>query len=145
MSLIFWVPAKKSKMVEGKKCLPFVGGSSFAEELKDVVMCVLGGGTRTCPKAALLFLGSPFLASASSPFPDEQLFKSALWDSGKAMEAGVCSLKTINQGQKSFHVQEPHRVLLSFKCHIISYSCPALKVCLNTLWRGNDSYSIRND
>ena len=110
-----------------------MGGFSFADELNGVVMCVPGGGTRTCPKAVLLFPGCPFLASASSPFPDEQLFKSALWDSGKVMEAGVCSLQTRNQGQKSFHVQEPHRVLLSFNSHIISYSYPVLKVCLNTL------------
>ena len=40
-----------------------------------------------------------------------QLFESALWNSGKVMEAGV--LPTRNRGQKSLHAQEPHRALAS--------------------------------
>ena len=40
-----------------------------------------------CPKAALLFLDFSSLVSASPPFPDEQLFELALWNSGKVKEA----------------------------------------------------------
>ena len=43
---------------------------------------------------------SSFLVSASPPFLDQQLFESALWDSGKVMEAGVCSLQTRNGGPR---------------------------------------------
>ena len=73
-------------------------------------MCVsLDGEPGLCPNVALLFFGGSFLVSGSPPFPDEQLFKSALWNSGKEIE--VCSLYTRNGGQKGC-VQESDRVPL---------------------------------
>ena len=53
--------------------LPFAGGFSSAEELKAIALHIPGGGTRTCPRAALLSLDGSSLVSASPPFPDEQL------------------------------------------------------------------------
>ena len=50
----------------------------------------------SCPKAALLFLDCSSLFSVSPPFPDQQLFESALWKSGKVMEAETYSLQTRN-------------------------------------------------
>ena len=64
-----------------------------------------------CSKAAPLFLGFFSLVSGSPLLPDYQLFESALWNSGRVMEAGVYSLQTRNGEQKGFHSQEPHRVL----------------------------------
>ena len=48
------------------------------------------------PKAVLLFLGCSSLGPAPPPpppFPDQHLFKSALWNSGSITQAGVCSLQ----------------------------------------------------
>ena len=59
-----------------------------AEELRDVLLCIsLEGEPGPCPKAALLFLEYSSLICAFPPFPDEQLFESALWSSGKVKEA----------------------------------------------------------
>ena len=59
-----------------------------AEELRDVLLCIsLEGEPGPCPKAALLFLEYSSLICAFPPFPDEQLFESALWNSGKVKEA----------------------------------------------------------
>ena len=60
------------------------------------------------------FLECSSLVSVSPPFPNSQLFESALWNPGKVMEAGVCFLQIRNGGQKGFCAQEPHRVLLGF-------------------------------
>ena len=64
-----------------------LGGFSSVEELKDV-MYIPWGGTRTLPQGctivSLLFLRK---VSASPPFPYEQLFEPALWNSRKVMEA----------------------------------------------------------
>ena len=59
-----------------------------AEELKDIFMYVPWGGTRTMPYAALLFLDCSSFVFAFPPFPDEQLFESALWNSGKVYLGG---------------------------------------------------------
>ena len=68
--------------------------AQFYKEFKDIVIRVsLGVEPEPNPKAALLFLGCPFLVSASVLFPDWQRFKSALWNSGKVMEAGIYSLQ----------------------------------------------------
>jgi len=48
--------------------LPFLGGFSSAERLKNTVMYI-----PFCPKAAMLSLDCSSLVSASPPFPDEQL------------------------------------------------------------------------
>ena len=89
-------------------------GFSSAEELKDV-MCIPLGGTRPCPKAALLFLYCSFLVCASPPFPDEQVFESAFWNSGKVMEAEAHSPKIKKWGtQKGLCAWEPHKALLGF-------------------------------
>ena len=68
--------------------------TQFCKEFQDTVICVsLGVEPEPNPKAALLFLGCSSLVFASLLFPDWQLFKSALWNSGKVMEAGVYSLQ----------------------------------------------------
>ena len=83
------------------------------ESLKTLFLVSLEAEPGLCPRATLLFPGCSSFVSASSPLPDGQLFKSALRNSGKVLEAGVCSLQTRNGRQKS-HAQEPHRVLLGF-------------------------------
>ena len=80
--------------------LPFVGGFSSAEELKAIFIYIPRGGTRTLPKAALLFRDCSSLVSAFPPFPDEQLFEPALWNSGKVMEAEAYSLKKRHGGHR---------------------------------------------
>ena len=60
----------------------------------------LEGEPGPCPKAALLFLDCSSLVSASPPFPDQQLFEPALWNSGEVMEAEVYSLQTRNGGHR---------------------------------------------
>ena len=64
------------------------GVSVPAKELKDVFVCNPGGGTRTLPQGCTIVsfdCSSP--VSASLPFPNEQLFEPAAWNSGKVMEA----------------------------------------------------------
>ena len=72
--------------------------SLSVESLKILFLVSLEAEPGLCPKAALLFPGCSSFVSASSPFPDEQLFKSPLRNSGKVLEAGVCSLQTRNGG-----------------------------------------------
>ena len=50
--------------------LPFVGGFSTRERLKDIVMYIPQEEPGPCPKAALLSLDCSSLVSASPPFPD---------------------------------------------------------------------------
>ena len=53
--------------------LPFVGGFSSTEGLKDVVGIFPEEEPGPCPKAALLSLDCSSLVSASPPFPDQHL------------------------------------------------------------------------
>ena len=57
------------------------------------------GNQDPAPKAVLLFLDCSSLVFASPPFPDQQLFEPALWNSEKVTQKGFCA-------------QEFHRVLL---------------------------------
>ena len=76
-------------------------GVLVLQKSSEMLSCVsLEGEPGSCLKAALLFLGCSSLVSASPPFPDWQLFESALWGSGKVMEAGACSLQTRNMGHR---------------------------------------------
>ena len=63
---------------------------------KDIVMYTSWGETKTAPRLHCVF-------------------KHVLLNSGKFMEAGICSLQRKWETQKCFHAQEPHRVLLDFK------------------------------
>ena len=45
---------------------------------------------------ASIYLGCSYFVYASPPFPDQQLFESALWNSRKVIEARVCSLQIRN-------------------------------------------------
>ena len=66
----------------------WVGALVPAEELKGILLSVfLVMEPGPCPVAALLFLDCSSFVFAFSPFPDKQLFESALWDSGKVKEA----------------------------------------------------------
>ena len=65
--------------------IPFVGGFSSAGRLKDIVMFIPWGRTRTLTKAALLF---PSLCIPSLP-----RLATVLWNSGKVMEAEAYSIK----------------------------------------------------
>lgn len=51
------------------------------------------------------------------------LFESALWVSGKFLEAEGCSLQVSNWGEKCFHAQKPHRILLGFTCYVNCFFC----------------------
>ena len=72
-----------------------------------------------CPKAALLSLGGFSLFSTSPPFPDQQLFEPALWNSGKVKKWGT---------QKGFCAQEHHKVLFSFNINSLVLSMALEKV-----------------
>ena len=66
-----------------------------------MLLCIfLGEKPGHCPKAPLLFLDCSSLVSVSPPFPDEQLFELALWNSGTVMEAEAYSLKARNGGHR---------------------------------------------
>ena len=56
-------------------------------ELEDTVMCILQEESGPCPEAILLFLDCSSFVFVFLPFPEEQLFESALWNSGKVKEA----------------------------------------------------------
>ena len=44
-----------------------------------------------CPKNALLFLHCSSLVTTPPPFPDQQLFEPALWNSEKGTQTGFCA------------------------------------------------------
>ena len=71
-------------------------------------------GPGSCPKAALLLLDGSSLVSASPPFPDQPLWVSAPWSSGKVLEAEAYSPKARNRGHRKPCSQEPHKALLYF-------------------------------
>ena len=81
--------------------LPFILGFSSAEELKDTVLCIPWGRTRTLPQGCTLasWLLLPCLSTLCLPWLG--LFKPALWNSGHVMLAGVCSLQTRNSGHRN--------------------------------------------
>ena len=58
--------------------------SLSVESLKILFLVSLEAEPGLCPKAALLFPGCSSFVSPSSPFPDEQLFKLALRNSGRS-------------------------------------------------------------
>ena len=68
-------------------------------------------------KATLLFLGCCCFVSASPPFPNQQLFEPACWNSGKVLEAECSRFPVIKERetQKGFCAQEPHWVLFGFR------------------------------
>ena len=76
-------------------------GILVLQKSSKILLCVsLEVEPGPCPKPALLCPDCSSLVSASPPFPDQQLFESALWNSGKVMEAGVYSLQTRNTGHR---------------------------------------------
>ena len=94
--------------------IPHVRGFSFVEELRK--LCIsLEAEPGPCSKAILLFLGCSSLVSASPPFPDQQLFESAFWDTGKVLNVESTPCNKEQRALKSFCAHEPHRVLLGFK------------------------------
>lgn len=86
-----------------------------------------------CPKASVFFIDWSFLVSASPPFPDQQLFEPALWNSGKVMEAETYFLKPRNRGLGKACAQELHRALPGF---IPPFSLILLKLEENRYWTG---------
>ena len=63
-------------------------GFLVLQRSSKILLCVsLEYEPGPCLKAVVLFLDCSFLISASSTFPDKQLFEPALWNSGKVMEA----------------------------------------------------------
>ena len=63
-----------------------LGGALVPAELKDILLFIFleEEPGSSCPVATLLFLDCFSFVSAFSPFPDLQLFESALWNSGQA-------------------------------------------------------------
>ena len=68
--------------------------------LRDTVKCIPWGGPRLSSKTPLLLLHCSSPVSAPPPFLDQQLFNSALQNSGKAIEARVYFLKIRNGGDR---------------------------------------------
>ena len=61
-----------------------------------ILLCVsLDVELEPSPKAALLFLDFSSLVTVSPPFPNQQLFEPALWNSGKIMEAEAYFLQVL--------------------------------------------------
>ena len=71
------------------------------ELLQIMLHIFLDEGPGRCPQAAPLCLDRSPPVSASPPFPDEQLFEPAVWNSGKVMEAAAYSLKTRTWGAQA--------------------------------------------
>ena len=72
----------------GRKESDMTSLSLSSQKSSKILFCVsLARGPGPRPKAALLSLGCSSLVFASPPFPDQQLFELALWNSGKVMEA----------------------------------------------------------
>ena len=91
-------------------------GFSSAEELKDIVMCVPWGGTRTLPQGCTIvsWLFLPCFCMPSLPW------LATVWTCPLELREGHggWSLFLTNKKwgtQKDFCAQEPHKVLLGFK------------------------------
>ena len=65
----------------------WVGALVPIEELNDIIIYINWGGTRTLPHGCSIVPDYSSLVSAFPPFPDKQLFESALLNSGKVKEA----------------------------------------------------------
>ena len=74
---------------------------SVLQKGPNILLCILlEKELGSSPKTALLSLDYSSLVYASPPFPDQQLFEPALWNSGKVMEAEAYSLKTKSGGHR---------------------------------------------
>ena len=84
------------------------------EELKDIVMYIPWRGTRTLPQAALWFLDSSSLVSASPPFPIKHL-NLPFGTQGRSRKLNeTYFLKASNRGhRKALCLGGPHMVLHS--------------------------------
>ena len=96
----------------------FVGGLSFTEELKDIVLCIPWGGTRTLPQGCSIvsWLLLPYLLIPSLPW------LATVWICPLELREGQggWSLFPTNkkqETQKGFRAQEGHKVLLGFILH----------------------------
>ena len=113
----FWFVDGKTGCTLGILCSarschsPLGWGLSYAEKLKDIVYSL--SRHQDPDKAAPLFLDCSSSVSASSPFPDLQLFEHTLWNSGKVVEAEWRPFPTEETGKLCTH--EPHKVLSGFK------------------------------
>ena len=61
----------------------WLGALVLADKLKDIVTYIPWEGTRTLPQGCTTVYDCSSFLSASPPFPDYQLFESALWNPGK--------------------------------------------------------------
>lgn len=59
----------------------------FCRRMQRYCYCILQEESGPCPEAILLFLDCSSFVFVFLPFPDEQLFESALWNSGEVKEA----------------------------------------------------------
>ena len=76
-------------------------GVLVLQECSKILSCIfLEEDPGHCPKAALVSSDCSSLVSVSPPFPDEQLFEPALWNSGTVMEAEPYFLKIRNGGHR---------------------------------------------
>ena len=103
--------------------LPFVGGFSSAEELKDIIMCIPWGGTRTLPQGCTIvsWLLLPCHCIPSLPW------LATVWMCPLELRDGHGGWKLFptnkkQRTQKGFHAQERHRVLLGFTMVSLSFN-----------------------
>ena len=118
----------------------------FYKEHKHIIMCIPWGGTCPPPRLNCWLLAVPPL-SLHPLFPRLKLFESVLWNSGKLMEAGVCSLQRIEdterlprpgapQGLAQFHKEllgQSTESLTLFFTLLVS-SCRGLWQCRTGWW-----------
>ena len=99
----------------------------LVKELKDIALCIPWGGTRTLPKAALLFPGCPSPVLAS---PLSWISKSAPWNPGKVMEAEVCFLQETGDRKASVPRSPTWSSSVSCVCNW-HYELPKISVLIN--------------
>lgn len=96
--------------------LSFVGDFSSAEELKEIVIYIPWGGTKTLPQSSTIFFDCSSLIFAFPPFLDSNCLK--LPFGTQVVEDEVYSLEIRNGG---LCAQGPHRTLLHFSTWRNSY------------------------
>ena len=92
-------------------------GFQYQQNSSKILLRVpLEGEPGPCPKAALFYLGFSSLVSAFPPFPDQQLFEPAHWNSGKVMEAERSLFPVIKEmgDTERLSCLGAHRAQLSF-------------------------------
>jgi len=110
-------------------------------ELKDIVICIPWGGSRSLPpKLHHYFLTASPLSLSLFPSQISNCSNLSFGTQGRSWSLESVSYK--RQGQKCFHAQEPHRVLPQFHWHMDTFWLTNLEAYLEFLQSLICSYSL---